>query len=229
MTSGPSATRPWRRACAWLAFLGSFFFASYGFANWLASRRGGVPSIAYPWEHAIPFLPWTIVPYWSIDLLYAISPFLCTTRRELDRHAQRLLFVQCVSVACFIAFPLQFSFPRPAAHGFFGALFTALRGFDKPFNQAPSLHIAILVVLWVAYAKHLPARWHWLLHGWMALIGVSILTTWQHHFIDLPTGFAVGFLALWLLPESDWSAGILPAGEAASCRLDAAAWKAALR
>ncbi len=201
-TIPPPPTRPWLRACVWLAFLGPFFFASYGFANWLASRRSGVPSIVYPWEHSIPFLPWTIVPYWSIDLLYAISPFLCTTRREIDRHAQRLLFVQCVSVTCFLAFPLRFSFPRPAAHGFFGSLFTALRGFDQPFNQAPSLHIAILVVLWVLYARHVPPRWHWLLHGWMALIGVSILTTWQHHFIDLPTGAGAGLLALWVLPDA---------------------------
>lgn len=225
MTVNPSSTRPWKRAVVWLAFLGPFFFASYGFANWLASRRGGVPSIVYPWEHAIPLLPWTIVPYWSIDFLYAISLFLCTTRRELDRHCRRLFFAQCVSITFFIAFPLRFSFPRPEAHGVFGALFTALVSFDKPFNQAPSLHIAILILLWVVYARHVPPRWHWLLHAWMALIGVSVLTTWQHHFFDIPTGGAVGFLALWLLPEKDsgWSAGILPAGEAASCRLDAAA------
>src|SRR5258708_35252698 len=117
--------RPWRRAIVWLAFLGPFFFASYGFANWLASKRTGVGSVAFAWEHSIPFMPWTIVPYWSIDLLYALSPFLCTTRRELDRHAQRLLTVQLVSVACFISWPLHFSFDRPAATGLFGALLTA--------------------------------------------------------------------------------------------------------
>lgn len=196
--------RPWRRAAVWLAFLGPFFFASYGLANWLASRRTDVGAIAYEWERSIPFVPWTIVPYWSIDLLYAISLFVCTTRREVDRHAQRLLFTQIVSIAFFIAFPLRFSFDRPASEGLFGALFTALTSFDKPFNQAPSLHIGLLIVIWVRLAAHLSSRlWRWLLHAWMALIGVSVLTTYQHHFIDLPTGLAVGFLALWLLPEDE--------------------------
>lgn len=185
----------------WLLFLGPFFFASYGLANWLASRRHDVGAVAYAWERAIPFVPWTIVPYWSIDFLYAVSVFVCATRRELDRHAQRLLFVQLVSVACFVAFPLRFSFERPMAEGFFGALFTALGSFDKPFNQAPSLHISLLVVIWVRLAAHLSPRWRWALHAWMTLIAVSILTTFQHHFIDLPTGLAVGFAALWALPD----------------------------
>ena len=198
--------RPWRRAVAWLAFLGPFFFASYGFANWLASRRGDVGAVAFDWERAIPFVPWTIVPYWSIDLLYVLSIFVCTTQRELDRHAQRLLAVQLISIAFFIAFPLRFSFDRPVADGLFGALFTALGSFDKPFNQAPSLHIGLLIVIWVSLARHWTlsqrwARWRWALHAWMALIGLSILTTYQHHFIDLPTGLAVGFAVLWALPD----------------------------
>ena len=44
-------------------------------------------------------------------------------------------------------------------------------GFDKPYNQAPSLHIALLVVLWVCYARYASGAWRWLLHGWFALIG----------------------------------------------------------
>jgi len=198
-----SEPRPWKRAAAWLVFLGPFFFATYGFANWLAARRAHVGAIAFAWERSIPFLPWTIVPYWSIDLLYAVSLLVCTTRREVDRHAQRLLLIQVVSIAFFIAFPLRFSFARPAASGWSGALFAALMSFDKPFNQAPSLHIALLVAIWVRLAAHLPRRFLWVLHAWMTLIGVSILTTYQHHFIDLPTGLAVGLAALWIVPDEE--------------------------
>jgi protein-tyrosine phosphatase/membrane-associated phospholipid phosphatase len=197
-----SEARPWRRALAWLLFLGPFFFATYGFANWLASRREGVGAVVFAWERAIPFVPWTIVPYWSIDLLYGLSLFVCTTRRELDRHAQRLLLAQVLSVFFFIALPLQFTFDRPAAEGVFGTLFTALGSFDKPFNQAPSLHIGLLVLIWVRLAAHIASKaGRWTLHLWMALIGVSVLTTYQHHFLDLPTGLAVGFFALWALPD----------------------------
>lgn len=196
---------PWKRAIVWTLFLGPFFFASYGLANWLASRRTDVGSIVFSWEHSIPFLAWTIVPYWSIDLLYAVSILACTTRRELDTHAVRLFAAQIISVACFILFPLRFSFDRPETSGVFGDLFTLLGSFDKPFNQAPSLHIALLVLIWSTLARHVSARWRWLLHAWMIVIGLSVLTTYQHHFIDIPTGVLAGAAVLWALPEGERS------------------------
>ncbi|HEY4592090.1 MAG TPA: phosphatase PAP2 family protein, partial [Thermoanaerobaculia bacterium] len=199
--------RPWKAAALWLAFLGPFFFASYGLANWLAGRRAGVGSVAFDWERHIPFLAWTILPYWSIDLFYAVSPFVCSTRRELSVHCRRLLAAQLLCVACFLAFPLRFSFPRPVADGLFGALFTALAGFDKPFNQAPSLHIALLVILWVRYAAHLGKAGRVILHVWFALIAISVLTTYQHHLFDIPTGLWAGLFCLWLIPEKPFESG----------------------
>lgn len=194
----------------WLAAMGAVFFSTYGFANWLAARRAAVPTFAFGWEHAIPFVPWTIVPYWSIDLLYALSFLFWTRRDDLLDHVKRLLTVQLVSVACFIAWPLRFGFERPEAGGVAGALFTLLMGFDKPYNQAPSLHIGLLVVLWAVYAQHLRGTLaRMVLHLWFAAIGVSVLTTYQHHAIDVPTGAAVGCLALFLFPLRD-AAGRLP-------------------
>ena len=137
--------RPWGRALGCLALLAPFFFISYGAANWLAAQRSDVGAIFFDWERAIPFLPWTILPYWSIDALYGLSFFVCASRAELDLHAKRLLTAQLGAVTCFILFPLRFAFARPAPGGLAGDLFDALMSFDRPFNQAPSLHIALCV------------------------------------------------------------------------------------
>src|SRR3954468_20964723 len=196
-----STARPWRRALAWLALLAPFFYLTYGLSNWLASMRTSVPSAVFPWEHSIPFIGWTIIPYWSINAFYGLSLFVCRTRDELDTHARRLLSAQIIAVLCFILFPLRFTFPQPATEGFSGFLFAALTSFDQPFNQAPSLHIALLVILWMLYAHHVPRRLEWPLHLWFALVGVSVLTTYQHHFIDIPTGMLLGFFCLWLWPD----------------------------
>jgi protein-tyrosine phosphatase len=199
---GPIAEpRPWRRAALWLLGLGLFFFASYNAANWLASQRAHVPSIVFAWEALIPYWPWSIVPYWSIDAFYAASLFVCTTRGELDTHAKRLLAAQIVSVTIFVIAPLQCTLTRPVTSGFYGTMLDALLVFDKPYNQAPALHISLLVILWVFYARQLSGVWRGLLHVWFTLIALSVLTTYQHHFFDLPTGAWTGMFCLWLFPD----------------------------
>lgn len=194
------APHPWSRALAWLLFLGPFFFISYGYANWMASQNENVTFIVFDWEQYIPFIPWTIIPYWVIDFMYAASLFVCRSRKELDSHAKRLLTAQIIAVACFILFPLGFSFERPETSGLTGWLFMTLGNFDQPYNQAPSLHITLLVILWVLYARHLPRSLVWPFHILCALIGVSVLTTYQHHFIDVPTGALLGWICVWMWP-----------------------------
>ncbi|MBJ9951531.1 MULTISPECIES: phosphatase PAP2/dual specificity phosphatase family protein [unclassified Acinetobacter] len=193
-----SGTWKWGLLC--LVLFAPFFFLTYGFANQYASALTDVPSIVFDWEKNIPLWPWTIVPYWSIDLFYGLSLLLCWNKFELKQQALRLFLAQVISISCFLLFPLKFSFERPALDGFFGLWFDVLMGFDKPFNQAPSLHIVLMVILWDFYRRHVQGSWKYLVDFWSALIGLSILTTWQHHFIDLPTGILVGALCLWLFP-----------------------------
>lgn len=191
----------WRRSVLWLLFLGPFFFASYGFANRMAAERGITDSLVFEWEHLVPFLPWTILPYWSIDLFYGLSFLCCRDRAAVDRHAFRLLTAQFACVAAFLLFPLHYSFARPQTDGLFGAMFDALMGFDQPYNQAPSLHIALLVIIWVRFAEAASGAWRVAVHLWATLIAISVLTTFQHHFFDIPTGAAVGLFCLWLWPD----------------------------
>ncbi|MCW8928765.1 MAG: phosphatase PAP2/dual specificity phosphatase family protein [Gammaproteobacteria bacterium] len=195
-----STSRPWRRAMLWLMFLGPFFFLSYGLSNWLAAHNPDVNHMVFDWEYSIPFVPWTIIPYWSIDILYVLSFFVCSNQFELKKHALRLLTAQVIAVTCFILFPLGFSFTRPETTGLIGLFFTTLSQFDQPYNQAPSLHITLLVILWSLYTQHIPKKLVGLFHFWCLLIGVSVLTTYQHHFFDIPTGLLLGWFCVWLWP-----------------------------
>ncbi len=217
-------TRPFARAAAWLTGLGTFFFLSYNCANAYASSLARVPTMAFAWERYLPFVAWTIVPYWSSDLLYAGALALCRTRAELDRLGLRLFAIQVFSIACFILFPLRVGFERPALSGWTGWLFETLTSFDRPFNQAPSLHVSLAVILWAHYRRYVP-RW---LGAWFALVALSAWTTYQHQFIDLPTGAWAGLLTLAAIPERVWResrrAGLAGAYLAASALLTVAAF-----
>jgi protein-tyrosine phosphatase/membrane-associated phospholipid phosphatase len=221
-----AAPWPWRRAIGWLAFLGPFFFVSYGLANWSAAQRTDVPSLVFAWERSIPFWAWTILPYWSIDVLYGLSLFLCATKRELDTHAKRLLTAQLVAVVFFVALPLRYSFERPAAEGVWGLMFDALAGFDQPFNQLPSLHIALAVILWSLYARRLAGAPRYAMDVLFFLICASVLTTYQHHFVDIPTGLLLGWLCVWAWPYADEGNGVSVFGRWRWTR-DAKRWRLA--
>lgn len=220
----------WRVATAWLIFLGIFFFLSYGQVNQFTATRDalgsatgkGVGQIVFFWEHHIPFWSWSIIPYWSIDLLYGCSLFLKCTRENLQRHVYRLILASVIACIGFLVFPLKYSFQKPVVTGIFGTLFDWLALFDLPYNQAPSLHIILVWVLGYQFlmtirdkyfsneigdSNHRKSQhkmgtfYRFLLTGWFGLIGLSVLTTWQHHFIDVITGVFVGVMITYCIPN----------------------------
>lgn len=194
----------WRNGFIWLLVLAPLFFMLYGWANGYAALlpKENVGEIVYDWEKHIPFLPSTILPYWSIDLLYGLSLFLPMTKFAQRQHALRLLVATPIAVLFFLLFPLTFSTIKPECFGVWKSLFDALMGFDKPFNQSPSLHIILLVILWRIYLPHFNKVGKAIWNVWCFLIGVSVLTTFQHHFIDIPAGFLTGLIICYLFPLS---------------------------
>ena len=180
-----------------LALVGMLFYASYGLSNHYAASLAYVPEIAFAWERGIPFWAWTIVPYWSLNLMYAAVFFLCRDTREQNCYVARLVSAQIVATTCFMLFPLHFGWPKPPTDGLWGVMFDSLVAFDLPYNQSPSLHIALSIIVGAFYWTRFPKiRLPILL--WQSL---SVLTTYQHHFIDVPTGALLGWLVLWAIPQ----------------------------
>ncbi len=183
-----------------LALVGILFYASYSLSNHYAASLAYVPEIAFAWERGIPFWEWTILPYWSLNLMYAAAFFLCRDTREQNRYVARLVSAQIVATTCFMLFPLHFGWPKPPTDGLWGVMFDSLVAFDLPYNQSPSLHIALSIIVGAFYWTRFPKiRLPILL--WQSLIALSVLTTYQHHFIDVPTGALLGWLVLWAIPQ----------------------------
>lgn len=186
-------------ASAWMLGTGLLFLICYGASNQYSAGLAHVPSLYLPWETAIPFIPWSVVPYWSLDLLFIVSFYGLASRAELHRHAARILFALLVSVGGFLLYPLHFAFSRPETQGIPGLLFDAL-AVDLPYNQLPSLHISLALIYWPVIRRMLPNGLRGIAAVWFVLIGLSTLTTYQHHAIDLAGGLLVGLLSMHLIP-----------------------------
>jgi len=159
----------------------------------------------FEWERSIPFVPFFILPYMSIDLFFVAAPFLCRTERELSIFAKRIAAAIFVAGICFLLFPLRFAFPRPHADGWLGAIFDWFRGMDAPYNLLPSLHAALMLILVDVYFRHTRGLIRIAIAVWFALIAISPVLTYQHHLIDIAGGFALAAFCFWIFRDPDLS------------------------
>jgi protein-tyrosine phosphatase/membrane-associated phospholipid phosphatase len=192
------------------AVLCALFLVVYGSCNWLSSLRSDVGMLYFEWERQIPFVPWLIIPYMSIDLFFIAAPFVCKTDAEVKTMARRIVFVIMVGGLTFLLFPLKFAFDRPEASGWLGVVFNNFRKMDQPFNLLPSLHIGLRTVLAAVYARHTKGLWRLLSNVWFSLIGISTLMTYQHHFLDVVGGFVVATFSFYLFREETIERPVLP-------------------
>jgi membrane-associated phospholipid phosphatase len=185
--------------------LSILFLIVYSGCNWITAHRANVPTFYFKWERAIPFVPFFILPYMSIDLFFIAAPFLCRTDRELVIFTKRIATAIIVAGICFLLFPLRFAFPRRQADGWLGAIFDWFRGMDAPFNLLPSLHAALMLILLDVYARHTRGLLRLAIVVWFVLIALSPVLTYQHHLIDIVGGLILAALCFLIFRESDLS------------------------
>jgi protein-tyrosine phosphatase/membrane-associated phospholipid phosphatase len=190
------------KALATSAGLSILFLIVYGGCNWFAARRGHAGAFYFQWERNIPFVPLLILPYMSIDIFFIAAPFLCKNERELSIFTKRVATAILVAGAFFLLFPLRFSFPRPHASGWTGALFDWFRGMDAPYNLFPSLHATFWLLLVSLYGRRVRGVLLWAVMIWFAFIGLSPVLTYQHHVIDILGGFALAGYCFYFFRET---------------------------
>ncbi|MBV6304992.1 phosphatase PAP2 family protein [Candidimonas humi] len=209
---------PWREALAWMLLLGLLFIVGYSVTNRWAATRPHAFSLHGAWDDWIPFLPWTIWPYLSLNAIFPVTFFAFDDVRSLRRHAMRIAAVQLACFALFSMFPSVNVRPLQHPGGVSGMLFAQLHAFERPFNMFPSLHAAVLLLVWRAWLPRMHDRSgrarpgvRMLWDGWCLLILLSTLTTWQHDLIDIAAGLGLGLLALAIWPMGP--GGQRPAGD----------------
>lgn len=178
----------------WLAFA-----VCYPLGNRLADGQQVRRSLALTLDTAIPFVPWTIVPYATSGLFFTLVFFLVRTPEQLRVVSRRLLATTILGVLIFAAFPARFSLARPVLEGWPAWLYAGLDLVDQPYNQFPSLHVAYCVIFWLALAPLTRGPVRAALAAWLLLIVASTMLTWQHHLVDVVGGVVLGLLATVLI------------------------------
>lgn len=148
-------------------------------------------------DAAIPFLPWTIIPYATLGLL-TLAPGWAADALAFRRLLVASALALALAAVCFIAFPQAIARPVPALAGSWAAVFATLQAIDPARNTCPSLHVAFAVLVPLC----LPRWWTWV---WGVAVAASALTTGQHALIDAGGGIVLA-LAVW------WASGAVTRG-----------------
>lgn len=173
------------------------FGLCYTLTNHAAHSAQVQRSLALPFEQAIPFLPWMIVPYASSGPLLALAFFMVGKGEGLRVLSRRLMLATVAAGLVFAWFPARFPFPRPEpSNALLQLAYGLLDATDRPYNQFPSLHVAYSVLLWLALRPAIASRaWRGVLACWLLLVGASTLLTWQHTLADVAGGIGLAALA----------------------------------
>lgn len=125
-------------------------------------------------------------------------------------YLKRVVLLTVASGIFFILIPLQFSYSKPIVNTFpLYYFFDFLKTWDSPFNQAPSLHIGYACLFWSVLKERLFGVVKFIVGFWLILLGISTLTVYQHHFIDVITALILVQIVLILT---------FPSKKLAACR-----------
>ena len=166
------------RLSIWLTLL---FLVTYTSTNRLSAVRTNPFRLYFDRELSIPFVPWMIWVYLSINLFLAL-PLAVLNIADIRRFARAVALATVAAALAHLLLPTQLGWTQPARFNL-----------DHPHNLVPSLHVAYAVLAGAVVWNGATAHWLRILSGaWLALLISSVLLVHQHHLLDVVTGAALG-------------------------------------
>ncbi|MFB9077212.1 dual specificity protein phosphatase family protein [Flavobacterium procerum] len=181
----------------------TLFLIIYNSSAWYALHFEKSDSFVFSFEKYIPFISLMIIPYMTSGLFFTLVFFFCSSEKDLMLLTKRLNFTTIVSGLFFFLFPLKYSFFKPDSDfGILNHFYQFLVTWDSNYNQAPSLHIGYACIFWSVINKEFKSGWKTIVKVWILLLGISTLTVYQHHFIDIITALLLSCVTFFVFPEN---------------------------
>lgn len=154
----------------------------------------------------IPFLPWTIIIYFTCYAVWIINYMLACrqSREEAWTFVCAEMLGKAVSMAFFVFLPTTLTRPDVTGGDIWSCLIRFLYGVDTPVNLFPSVHCLASWFCWIGVRnnKKIPTWYKWFTLIDALLVCVSTVTTKQHVFIDMFGGVAIAELSYQLVKRT---------------------------
>jgi membrane-associated phospholipid phosphatase len=195
MTGRPLSLPSWERLAAGIAgalVVSAVFFPVYIGGAAIAGARGHPLHLYAGIELAIPFLPFMIVPYLSMFVLF-VAPPLQLEPRELGQLVARLVLASLVSGLIFLCLPSEVGFADRSDAGAWQPLYDAIYAIDGHFNAVPSFHVIYTASILLIMSEVATPRLRIAYVVWLAVVCASTVLTHRHHLLDVAFGLAIAF------------------------------------
>lgn len=143
-------------------------------------------------EDKIPFMPWTVIFYWGLSIIWIINYYIGVRDGKEDnyRFIKAHYIGDIIAFIVFIFFPTVMKRPEVIGNDLLSNIVKMQYTVDEPNNLLPSIHCFVSWLCFRGIVKNdkIPTWYKWVSFISAILICVSTLTVKQHLFVDTIAG-----------------------------------------
>ena len=175
---------------------GLLFCLLYGSGSALFHVATDIHRVDFPFEQAIPFVPWASLVYLTVTPMLMLAPFVLKSPVKLVPFAATLALEVLIAWWIFVLFPVEVSFPAHVISGMSGWFYSIADAINLNGNALPSLHVALSFSAAWAYGAGTGVSTRALYWLWALAISVSTLLTHQHNVLDVAAGIVLATITM---------------------------------